>query len=469
MNRRNFVKTAALSAAAFTPARFAIGKAGPSANSKLNIAMIGAGNIAGMAYNGCKGENIVALADVDSNMFHQKREEHPEVLNAKTFADFRLMLDKMGKEIDAVCINTPDHTHFAATMHAMEMGKHVCTQKPLTHNIWQARTLQKAKKKYKVVTNMAVQGHTYNGIRQMREWYEADVFGQIREAHSYIQGPEWKPLSEERWYWHKPDTYPPKKSTIPSSLNWDLWLGPNDADTHFSELYHPISWRGFNAFGNGLFGDWMPHISDAPVWVLDLYEPVVVELEDKAGGNHWMVPDGNRVRWEFKQRGSKAPCKFYWHNGYDKFAPDLPSDWTWGDNLPWAGTFFYGDKATGFTDQRSNNPRLSNKEEMIAFKKAGYPSEKYARVEGGPFEEWIRAIKGDGPEPGANFDYAAPYTEMMLIGVLAARFGGRIEWDPKKGITNRPELNRYIRPDSVRSGWDYGKDLWSKSSKFARY
>ena len=104
---------------------------------------------------------------------------------------------------------------------------------------------------------------------------------------------------------------------------------------------------------------------------------------------------------------------------------------------------------------------------MKAFKKAGYPDEKYERVEGGPFKEWVRAIKGDGPEPGANFDYAAPYTEMMLIGVLAARFGGRIEWDPKRGITNRPELNEYVRPTAVREGWDYGKDLWRKRSKFA--
>ncbi|MBK1875222.1 Gfo/Idh/MocA family protein [Pelagicoccus mobilis] len=468
LNRRNFVKTAALATAAFTPARFAIGKAGIPANSRLNIAMIGAGNIAGMAYGGCKGENIVALADVDSAMFHQKKEDHPEVLKAKTFADFRVMLDKMGKEIDAVCINTPDHTHFSATMHAMEMGMHVCTQKPLTHNIWQARTLQKAKKKYKVTTQMAVQGHTFDGIRQMKEWYEADVFGQIREAHSWIEGPKWRQFDGKHWYFHKPSAFPPKKSLPPSSLNWDLWLGPNAGETPFHELYHPLSWRGFNAFGNGLFGDWMPHISDAPVWILDLFEPVVVELEEKEGGNDWVVPDGNRVRWEFKKRGSKAPCTFYWHNGDSSYAPKTPEGWTWG-KLPNRGTLYFGDKALGYTDGRSNNPRLGNKEDMKEFKKNGYPAEKYERIKGGPFVEWIKAIKGEGPEPGANFDFSAPYTEMMLIGVLAARFGGRIEWDPKKGITNRPELNKYVRPDNVREGWDYGQNLWKKKSKFARY
>lgn len=467
LNRRSFLKkTAVAGAGAFILPRFSIGKAGGSANSRLNIAMIGAGGIAGMAYNGCKGENIVALADVDSNMFGFHREGHPEVLQAKRYADFRVMLDKLGKDIDAVCINTPDHTHFSATMHAMEMGMHVCTQKPLTHNIWQARTLQKAKKKYEVVTNMAVQGHTFDGIRQMREWYEADVFGQIREVHSWIQGPDWKPMNGKRWYWHKPERFPMKKDPVPTNLNWDLWLGPNAADTPFSEYYHPRSWRGFNEFGNGLFGDWMPHIADAPIWILDLFEPVSVELLKKDGGNDCIVPDGNSVRWEFKKRGSKAPCTFYWHNGDERFMPETPEDWTWGE-MPDMGTVFYGDKQLGFTDARSNHPRLGNKEAMKDFKKSGYPDEKYDRIKGGPFKEWIRAIKGEGPEPGANFDFAAPYTEMMLIGVLAARFGGRIDWDPKRGITNRPELNKYVRPQVVREGWDYGKDLWKKRSKFA--
>ncbi|MEM9158433.1 MAG: Gfo/Idh/MocA family oxidoreductase [Verrucomicrobiota bacterium] len=469
LKRRDFIKkTAAAGVGAFVLPRFSIGKAGPSANSRLNIAMVGAGNIARMAYDGVKGENIVALADVDSKMFGQHAEGRPEILKAKQFEDFRVMLDKMGKEIDAVCINTPDHTHFAATMHAMEMGKHVCTQKPLTHNVWQAKTLQLAKKKYKVVTNMAVQGHTYDGIRQMREWYEADVFGQVREVHSWRPGPRWTAFEGEHGFFHKPSSYPPQKNSVPQNLNWDLWLGPAKADTVFNELYHPKSWRGFYAFGNGLFGDWMPHIADAAVWILDLYEPVVVELEETEGGNDWIAPDGNRVRWEFKRRGRKAPCTFYWHNGGPNFAPETPKEWTWSPKLPGSGTLFIGDKQTGYTDQRSNNPRLANKEAMREFKEAGYPEERYKRVEGGPFAEWVRAVKGEGPEPGANFDYAAPFTEMMLVGVLAARVGGRIEWHPKKGITNRPELNKYIRGEYTREGWEYGKDLWPKNSKFAR-
>lgn len=463
MNRRTFIQTsAAASAGAFVLPRFSIGQPGPSANSKLNVAMIGAGNIAAMAYGPCSGENLVALADVDSRMFLQHQEKHPQVKDAEKFADFREMLDKMGDQIDAVCINTPDHTHFAATMHAMQMGKHVCTQKPLTHNIWQAQTLQKAKHKYGVVTNMAVQGHTFNGIRSMKEWYEADVFGEIREVHAMKKGPSIWPLQEpgKNGYFHSPESFPPPVHPVPDELNWDLWLGPNPADTTFNNTYHPKSWRGYHSFGNGTFGDWFPHVADAAVYILDLTGPVAVELESAEGGNEWMVPNANTVRWDFPARNGKAPCTFRWSNGKPEDLAVAREEWTWSEKMPSNGTLFVGDKQSGYTDERSNNPRLANKEAMRAFKEAGYPEQKYERIQGGPFIEWIKAIKGEGPEPGANFDFASPFTVTMLLGVLVARFGGRIEWDPVKGITNRPELNVYFK-EPAREGWTYGEDLWA--------
>jgi len=454
MERREFIKTtAAAGAGVFAAPHFSIGKPGPSPNSKLNIAMIGASNIASQAYNGCKGENIVAVCDVDSELIAKEAKKRPEVAAARPFTDFRVMLDKMHKEIDGVCINTPDHTHFVATIAAMERGLHVCTQKPLTHNVWEARTLKRAKAKYKVITNMGNQGHTYDGIRQMREWYEAGVFGQITEVHSWKSGPGWG-----NQYFNKPESFPPPEETIPESLAYDLWLGPR-AETPFNSNYHPKRWRGFNRFGSGQFGDWFCHISDAPVWILDLYDPISIEAEEVAGGNEWMAPDGNRVRFEFAKRGTKEPCTFYWYNGDDTFRPPTPEKWTWG-GLGGGGTLYYGKKNVGYTDARSNNPRLADREEMKAFKEAGYPDAKYQRVKGGPHAEWVRAIKGAGPEPGSNFDYAAPMTEVSLLGVIAARFGGRIEWDAKKmEITNRPELNAYIK-EPVRPGWEYGENLW---------
>lgn len=454
MDRRTFVKkSVATAAGTFILPRFSIGQAGPSANGKLNLAIIGAGGIAHMCYGECRKENIAALCDVDSSKF--PKWGHDE--NIPMFADFRVMLDKMEKEIDAVVVNTPDHTHFVATLDVMQRGKHVCTQKPLTHNIWQARTLVKAQEEYGVITNMGNQGHTYDGIRQMREWYEAGVFGDITKVHSCVNGPGWG-----NKFFEKPESFPPPVDPVPDSLNYDLWLGPTQK-VPFHKNYHPLRWRGFYQFGGGQLVDWFCHIADAPVWVLDLYEPTVVEAVEVVGGNDWIAPDGNIVRYEFPARGKHPACTFIWANGNDALDQRPEGfEWGYGDELPGSGTFYTGSKANAYTDLRSNNPRLTDREAMKAFKEGGYPEEKYSRVKGGPFAEWIRAIKGEGPEPGSNFKYAARLTEVGLLGVLAARFGGRLEWDAENmEITNRPELNEFIR-EPARAGWERGDDLWRR-------
>ena len=187
---------------------------------------------------------------------------------------------------------------------------------------------------------------------------------------------------------------------------------------------------------------------------------VAVEAEVVNGGNKWMTPDGVRVRFDFLQRGTKKPCSFYWHNGDPQFKPKKPENWTMSKDLPNKGTIYIGEKKTGFTDQRSNNPRLVNMDEMKAFNKAGFPAEKYPRVKGGPVVEWVKSVK-DGSQPGSNFDYAAPMTEVMLLGILAVNHGGKIEWDSKNmKITNRPELNQYLK-EPVSKGWEYGQNLWA--------
>ncbi|MFC1764381.1 Gfo/Idh/MocA family oxidoreductase [Planctomycetota bacterium] len=455
-DRRSFLKASAAVTVAggFVLPQFSIGQSGASANSKLNIVMIGTGNVAQQALGGCDSENIVALCDVDSSNLYQYADKYPQIKQAATFSDFRVMLDKMDNQIDAVCVSTPDHTHFVATIAAMERGKHVFTQKPLTHNIWETRTLRKAMHKYKVITNMGNQGHTFDGIRRMREWVEAGVFGQITEIHSWSGGPNWKGR-----YFRKPENYPSLSvDPVPATLHYDLWLGPAKK-VPYHKNYHPETWRGFKQFGTGTFGDWFCHISDGPVWILDLYEPVVIEAEKVAGGDGVLNPDGCRVRFDFVKRGIKEACSFYWHNG-PGFRPEMPKTYTLGKELPGAGTIYIGKKTTGFTDNRSNNPRLVNLDEMKAFNKAGLPEAKYPRVKGGPIKEWVKAIK-EGTQPGSNFDYAAPMTETMLLGVLAVNHGGKIEWDSKNmKITNRPELNVYIK-DPVRKGWEYGDDLWT--------
>ncbi len=176
-----------------------------------------------------------------------------------------------------------------------------------------------------------------------------------------------------------------------------------------------------------------------------------------------MTPRNLRVRWDFPARGNQPPCSLYWHNGEGDPNPNKPAkpeQWTWEEELPGGGSLWFGEKTIGYTDGRSSNPRLINRDEMKAFKEAGYPPETYPRVGGDPFKEWTRAIKGEGPEPGSNFDYASRFTEIQLLGVLAGRFGGRIEWDARNmKITNRPELNEHLK-DPVRDGWSYGEHLW---------
>ena len=472
IKRRDFLKTAALTAAStFVLPRFSIAQSGGSPNSKVNIAMIGTGGVAAQAYGPCRTENLVAICDVDENKFGEHVDTFPFIKDAKRFSDFRVMFDKMGKEIDAVCINTPDHTHFAATMEAMQRGKHVNTQKPLTHDIWQARTLRRAAKKYKVVTNMGNQGHTFDGIRKMKEIVEAGILGQVTEIHAGIEGPAWKGP-----YFRKPAKLPVPAEAVPAGLNWDLWQGPV-AEPDYSRFYHPRWWRGFWKFGGGTLGDWFCHIGDGPVWILDLYEPTVIECVERNANeiSDQMCPNSSSIRWDFPARGKLAACSLHWNdgmiNGGSKI--NIPADWNWATEddddatkmIPTPakqiGSYWTASKANAYLDARSDNPKLTDMKKHQELTNGGkMTSGKYPRVKGGPHQEWIDVIKGKLPECGSNFEYSARLTEIDLLGVLAQRFGGRIEWDAANmKITNRPELNAYIK-EPVRKGWEYGDDLW---------
>jgi predicted dehydrogenase len=260
-------------------------------------------------------------------------------------------------------------------------------------------------------------------------------------------------------HFKKPISLPLVGEPVPGEVNWDLWLGPA-AERGYHSVLHPRSWRGFYEFGTGLFGDWFCHIGDGAVWVLDLYEPTAVECIERGPSLEGMMPDYSIVRFDFPARGAKQACSMYWYDGSLNGGTPIksPEDWSWG-KVPDKGSFWYGDKSNAYLDERSNNPRFSIKERMREYKESGGVPEKYTRVKGGPHREWVNAIKGDIAECGSNFDYAAPMTEVALIGVLAQRFGGRIEWDPKKGVTNRPELNAFVQ-EPVRPGWEAGQNIW---------
>lgn len=456
MKRRTFLrKTGQAVAASSVFPTFAIGKSGKSPNEKLNVAFIGSGGwIAQQPYKqGCSEENLVAFCDTDralaaGNMKDWGTEDRP------FFDDYRVMLDKMHKEIDAVVISTPDHNHFAATLMAMERGIHVYTQKPLTHNIWQCRSLVKAKHKYKVVTQMGNQGHAGLGIRQSVEAYRAGVIGEVTKVFARNSWPDFSSN-----HFANPKAMPPQASPVPEGLSWDLWLGPQ-AKRDYSADYHPKKWRSFYDFGIGVLGDFGCHTFDMPVWALDLDPPTAVECVRRADSLPGVIPASSHLRYDFAAKGERGPVVMEWFSG--------PQDWDKvgrieafsAENVTHAGRacWMVGDKGLIGCGTHAGPPMILPNE-LRAEWRQNPPAETIPRVEGGPFREWLAAIKG-GPEPGSNFDVSANLTEIVLLGVLAERFNTRIEWDAREGrITNHPELNAFVR-EPAREGWEMGDYLW---------
>jgi len=449
LSRRQFLQTSAAAASLFVLPRFAIAQAGPAASRRLNLAFIGGGGIAEVAFDGCAGENYVAICDVDDARAAQNFAKYPD---AKRFKDYRVMFEKMHREIDAVIVSIPDHSHFAAAYLAMQLGKHVYVQKPLTHDIWQARTLRRAANHYKVITQMGNQGHTTEGIRLVKEWYEAGVLGEVREVHAWFNGPDFV----KGPYFSIPPRFPAPTAQPPATLDWDLWLGPAKK-RKYSSAYVPLTWRGWWDFGCGELGDWACHTLDAPFWALDLDAPnrvAVVNLEPIAEG---FVPRSSHIKFEFPARGAKPPVALHWYDGGQHPAP--PLDWNKKTPFPNAGMLMVGDKHTLMTGPRPDSPRLLPDSDWEDFKQ-NLPAKTIPRVKGGPFQEWLRAIKQEGPLPGSHFDYAARLTEMSLVGVMAQRTNRDIEWDAASmRVTNQSGLESIIR-QPARRGWDFGAEVW---------
>ena len=448
LTRRQFLaSTSAAAAASWSAPRFAIARSGPSANSKINLACIGVGGRGALNLQAFANENVVALCDVDDHNAAASFQAHPR---AKRFRDFRRLLDALGGQVDAVVVSTPDHTHFAAAMAAMELGKHVFCEKPLAHTVWEARTMQKAARHYKIVSQMGNQGHATDGIRCVKEWVDAGVLGQVTAVSAWLGG-----INFSGRFFRKPPAFPPPATPVPAHLDWDLWLGPSTRAVPYHPVYHPRSWRGFYEFGSGLLGDWSCHTLDAPFWALDLGMPSVVERESATGGSTEFTPDTAVVRFEFPARGARPPVVLHWHEGLPR--PALREAWGLQE-LGNAGMIMTGDKACLMTGERPDSPRLLPNAKWLDFRK-NPPPKTLPRIKGGHYKEWTDAIRGDGPPPGSGFDYAASLTEVALLGALALRAGGRIEYDAAAmSITNRPELNAYLHTPA-RDGWNYGAAL----------
>ncbi len=448
LSRRTFLRSAS---AAGVGALFIPGFISCAPSTKLRFAIIGVGGQGEASWRQLSMDSIVAMCDVDDRMSVKGYKACPK---SKKYKDFRVMFDEMAKDIDAVIIATPDHTHFPAAMAAMELGKHVFVEKPLAHNIWQLRTLKKAAKHYGIVSQMGNQGHTTNGIRLVKEWYEAGVLGEVREVIAW-QGKI--DFEKDKSYFALPDSFPPQPQEVPNGLDWNLWQGPA-AVRQFNNIYVPRTWRGFYDFGNGKLGDWCCHTLDAPFWALDLGLPHTVEGKITSPvPDHSFIAEESLVTWQFGARGNKAPVTMKWYEGFEK--PAVRPEWGI-DELPSGGMIMIGDKKTLITGGRPNDARLLvPEEEMKEFLKNA-PAKTIPRVgEEKPVQEWIDAIKNN-TLPGSNFDYSASLVEMAHVGVLAQRFGGIINYDAENmKATNRPELDVYIK-EPMREGWVYGENLW---------
>ena len=461
ISRRDFIGGAAAAAMAFTIVpRHVLGGPGRTPPSeKLNIAGIGIGgmgkdNLKKLTNEGPRKagtQNIVALCDVDEEYAAPVFNLYPE---AKRYRDSRKMLEKQ-KDIDAVVIATPDHTHAVIAMAAMQMGKHVYLQKPMTYSVYEARKLTEAAHKYKVATQMGNQGHSGEGTRLICEWIWDGAIGPVREVHAWTNRPIW-PQGIDR-----PEDTPP----VPATLDWDLWLGPAPYRP-YHPLYHPRFWRGWLDFGTGALGDMACHILDPVFWALKLKYPTSVEASivshrreaEERGWTELVVnnetyPNASIVRYKFSARADLPPVKLTWYDG--GLLPPRPDELEPGRRMGDGdcGVIFIGDKGKLMCGTYADSPRLIPETKMKEYKR---PKKTIPRIpEGidGHEQDWVRACKGAKPAC-SNFDYSGPFTEMVLLGNIALRYPGeRLQWDGQNmKVTNLPQADVYVHRQ-YRAGW----------------
>lgn len=392
---------------------------------KLNIACVGCGGKGATDIQEVSSENIVALCDVDWSRAKQVTQKFPQV---PKFQDYRVMLREMDERIDAVTVTTPDHMHYPIAKMAIEMGKHVYVQKPLTHTVWEARQLAELARKHKVATQMGNQGQADEGGRVLCEYLAAGAIGPVREVHVWTNRPIW-PQGVER---------PKERPAVPATLNWDLWLGVAP-ERPYSPVYHPFKWRGWRDFGTGALGDIGCH-SFAPIArALQLGAPTSVEATSSPAPKE-TFPLASIVRYEFPARAGMPPMKLVWYDGGLK--PARPDGLEEERSLGEGGTIYVGDKGVIY------NGRLLPESKMHEYPQ---PPKTWARSPG-HYVEWLLACKGGAPA-GANFDISGPQAETVLLGNVALLTQKRLLWDAANlRITNEPAANALLRR-TYREGW----------------
>jgi len=451
VSRRGFLKATTGAVAAFTivPRHVLGGPGRTAASEKLNIAGVGVGGMGKNNLRACESENIVALCDVDGAYAAPVFERYPK---AAKYRDFRQMLEKQ-KDIDALIIATPDHTHAPVAMAAMKMGKHVYVQKPLTHSVYEARVLTEAARQYKAATQMGNQGHSGDAIRMVCEWIWDGAVGPVHEVHAWTNRPVW-PQGEEV---DRPKETPP----VPATLDWDLWLGPAPYRP-YHPTYLPERWRAWWDFGTGSLGDLGCHILDPVFWAMKLKHPVSVEactstywheFWKKTEPKNETYPRSTIVRFKFPAREGMPAMDLTWWDG--GMMPPRPAELEEGRQMGDSdgGLLFIGEKGTLMTGCFGSSPRLIPEMKMREYKKPAQTIDRIPDGMGGHEKDWVRACKGGKPA-SSNFGYSGPLSEMALMGNLAVRFPNKkLLWDgPNMQVTNDAGANGYVRRQ-YRQGW----------------
>lgn len=457
-----------------------------SPNERINVASIGIGGKGdGDSSQAAKHGNLIAVCDVDDERLNAKVHHFPK---AQRFNDFRKMFDKLGKEIDAVTISTPDHTHAVATMMAIRMGKAVYTQKPLAHDVWEARQLRLAAAEHKVATQMGNQGTCTTRLRQGVEAIRAGAIGNVREVHVWTNRPIWpqSPLVRTR----------PPEAPTPRYLHWDEWLGTAPVRPYAETFYHPFNWRGWWDFGTGALGDMGCHTTNLPFMALKLGHPVSIVAESEKP-NPETYPAWAKVNYEFPERDGLPPVKFTWYEGHQgghavkkegkleleggqlvqpprDLIDHVLADYNKllamrGDErvkngkkveLNHSGAIMVGDKGILYSPSDDGKDwDLLSAEQFRDYKQ---PSPTLPRnplgdsektMDEGQKVEWLSALRG-GPPALSNFNYAGLLAEFILLGNVAIRAGGqKLVWDgPNMKFPNAPDAERLLRR-SYREPW----------------
>jgi predicted dehydrogenase len=447
-SRRKFLSASAAAAAGvMVVPRHVIGatqkKKAPS--DTVNIGCVGVGGMGFSDTRGVRSENIVALCDVDDEMVAKllrsdevEPKEKAMYEKAAKYRDFRRMLEKE-KGIDAITVTVPDHNHAVIAMAAIKLGKHVYVQKPLTHTIKEARMLTQAAKQANVITQMGNQGHSKEGARLICEWIWDGAIGNVSEVHTWTNRPIWPQGIDA----------PKEIPSVPSTLEWDVWLGPAPFRP-YHPAYHPFAWRGFWDFGTGALGDMGAHILDQPFWALKLGYPTSVQASSTPFTKD-CYPWAEVVTYEFPARGSMGPVKLTWWDG--GLTPPRPVELEDGRMMgdEGGGVLFRGDKGLLMCSVYGENPRLIPESRMQDYKRP----EKTIPRSPGIREEWIEAIK-KGTKSTTDFSYSGPLTEVMLLANVAVRLKDKnmkLLWDGEKmEFTNLPEANQFLHFD-YRPGW----------------